>query len=78
MTTRFLQLLQTLLDLGCHMGLKLMNVQNAQVNVHVVYLIFDLVDIPSRIVSKYGLTSAIKFNYLPTQQSELTPTLGPL
>jgi hypothetical protein len=47
-----------------------MNVQNAHVNVHVVYPIFDLVDIPSRSVSRYGLTSALRLSCSPAKQSE--------
>ncbi len=59
-------------------GENFMNVQNAHVNVHVVYPIFDLADIPSRSVSRYGLTSALRLSYSPAKQGELTPTLGSL
>jgi len=37
-----------------------------------------LVDIPSRSVSRYGLTSALRLSYSPAEQGELTPTLGSL
>jgi len=53
-----------------------MNVRNAHVNVHVVYPIFDLVDILSRSVSRYDLTSTIRLSYSLAEQGELTPHIG--
>ncbi len=57
-------------------GENFMNVQNAHVNVHVVYLIFDLADIPSRSVSRYGLTSPLRLSYSRAEHGELTPHIG--